>query len=136
MAINPNSKAGKCTNFGNCTLADARTTIEVPTGLDFVCTECHKPLLLAEVGGPSRNRTPLVVAAIVAVLLVAAGGAWYYQRSHATPPIASPTTPPAVVAAPPVVPPAAQAAPVPESPAPSGHCSPEDARRGLCTPVR
>lgn len=38
------SKSGKCSNFGNCSLADSRATVEVPSGLDFVCTECGKPV--------------------------------------------------------------------------------------------
>ena len=44
------NKSGKCSNFGNCSLADARTAIEVPSGVDFVCTECGKPLLLIDAG--------------------------------------------------------------------------------------
>ena len=67
-------KAGKCSNFGNCSLADARTTIEVPNGQDFVCTECGKPLLLMDAGPQGGgNSKALAVGALLLVLLLAAG---------------------------------------------------------------
>ena len=68
-------RSGICSNFGNCSIADARTTVEVPSGLDFVCTECSKPLLLAGSNDEGRNsKTPLVVGAL---LLLVMGAAWF-----------------------------------------------------------
>jgi TRAP-type uncharacterized transport system substrate-binding protein len=60
------SKSGKCSNFGNCATADARATVEVPGGLDFVCNECGKPLLLSDTGPQSGGSKTLARAGTVA----------------------------------------------------------------------
>jgi phosphate transport system substrate-binding protein len=71
-------KSGKCSNFGNCSIADSRSPVDVPTGLDFVCHECGKPLLLRGTeGGGSRSNAGLIVAALVVLLLGAAGVSWF-----------------------------------------------------------
>ena len=103
-------KAGKCSNFGNCSLADARTTIEVPNGQDFVCTECTKPLLLMDAGPQGGgNSKALAVGALLLVLLLAAGGiAWLLMSGKKTPEPA----PPVAIEQP-------QAAPVPQAPRPN-----------------
>ncbi len=130
-------KAGKCSNFGNCSLADARTTIEVPNGQDFVCTECTKPLLLMDdtpQGG--ANSKALAVGMLLLVLLLAAGGiAWSLMSGkkapEPAPPVAieQPQAPPAIQT--PQVPQAPKAEPAAQPPV-SGNCSASDERVGLC----
>ena len=124
-------KAGKCSNFGNCSLADARTTIEVPNGQDFVCTECGKPLLLMDAGPQGGgNSTALAVGALLLVLLLAASGiAWSLMSGKKTPEPAPPVTIEQPQAAP--VPPAPKAEPAAQPPV-SGNCSVSDERVGLC----
>ena len=124
-------KAGKCSNFGNCSLADARTTIEVPNGQDFVCTECGKPLLLMDAGlQGGGNSKALAVGALLLVLLLAASGiAWSLMSGKKTPEPAPPVTIEQPQAAP--VPPAPKAEPAAQPPV-SGNCSVSDERVGLC----
>ena len=124
-------KAGKCSNFGNCSLADARTTIEVPNGQDFVCTECGKPLLLMDAGPQGGgNSKALAVGALLLVLLLAASGiAWSLMSGKKTPEPAPPVTIEQPQAAP--VPPAPKAEPAAQPPV-SGNCSVSDERVGLC----
>ncbi|WP_029525708.1 hypothetical protein [Polaromonas glacialis] len=119
-------KSGKCSNFGNCSLADARTTVDVPNGQDFVCTECGKPLLLMDAGPQAGgNSKALAVGALLLVLLLAAGGIGWSLMKKA--PASEPAPPVAVEQpqAPPKVEPAAQ-------PPVSGNCSEADERVGLC----
>ena len=129
-------KSGKCSNFGNCSIADARTTVETPTGMDFVCTECGKTLLLTESGGRSGNSKALVVGLLLLVLLMAAGGiAWSLFSAKKNPEI---VVLPAVKAAPPPVAETPRNLPQTEAPASpparplSGTCSDADEKVGLC----
>lgn len=131
-------KSGKCSNFGNCSLADARTTIEVPSGQDFVCTECGKPLLLTDPGPQGGNSKALAVGVLLLVLvLVLAGGgiAWSLLSGKKSPE----PTPPAAVVTPPVTaeaptnPPQAEPA---AKPPVTGNCSEADERAGLCRIAR
>ncbi len=106
------AKTGKCSNFGNCSVADGRSTVEVASGMDFVCTECGKPLLLT--GGASdagKSRLPIyIMAGLVLATLVAGGVAWFKPDK---------TPPPAANVA--VAPPAAT---LPAPPPPPGAGSP------------
>ena len=119
-------KSGKCSNFGNCSLADARTTIGVPSGQDFVCTKCSKPLLQMDVGPQTGGNTKaLAVGALLLVLLLAAGGiGWSLMKKVQAP---EPTQPVAVEQ-PQAVP---KSEPVAQ-PQVSGNCSQADERVGLC----
>jgi phosphate transport system substrate-binding protein len=70
------TKTGKCSNFGNCSLADSRSPVEVPGGQDFVCTECGKSLVLSAGGddkGPGARRMVLLIGG---ALLVGGGVLW------------------------------------------------------------
>ncbi len=131
--MSSSGKSGKCSNFGNCSLADARTTVQVPTGMDFVCTECGKPLLMTDMGdssGGGGNKMALIGAGVAALVLTA-GGAWFFLgRSKPAPP--SPPPPPPVLAPAPASAPAPVAAPTPPAPPITGHCSDADAKAGLC----
>lgn len=138
-------KSGKCSNFGNCSLADARTPIEVPSGLDFVCSECGKPLLLTDTGGAAAgNSKALAVGALLLVLVLAAGGLGWSLLAGKKAPEPAPTQAPAAVVAPSAAESAAaavaaaKAATKAQVPAPpvSGHCSEADERAGLCRLAR
>lgn len=120
-------KSGKCSNFGNCSLADARTTVDVPGGQDFVCTECGKPLLLMDAGPQAGgNSKALAVGALLLVLLLAAGGiGWSLMSGKKAPEPAPPVAVEQPQAPPPKVEPVAQ-------PPVSGNCSEADERVGLC----
>ncbi len=127
-------KSGKCSNFGNCSLADARTAIAVSTGQDFVCTECGKPLLLTDAGPQAGGSAKaLTMGAMVLALLLAIGMGWWLMSGKKAPEppapavvIEQPQAPPQ----PPQPPPRAEA---PASPVPvTGDCSQADASAGLC----
>ena len=121
-------KSGKCSNFGNCSLADARTPIEVPNGMDFVCTECGKALLLTDPGPQGAgNSRALAVGALLLVLLLAAGGIGWSLMSGKKAPAPEPAPPVAIEQpqTPSKVEPAAQ-------PPVTGNCSDADERVGLC----
>ena len=38
------TRKGKCTNFGNCPIADSKEILQIPLGVDMVCTECKRQL--------------------------------------------------------------------------------------------
>jgi len=125
------SRLGKCSNFGNCTLADARKTIEVSSGNDFVCSECGKPLLPIDGNGkPAGGRAGMIVAA-VAGALVLAGAAWFFTRERAAPPPPPPPPPAPAVVAPPALP-SPPAVTAPSTVPVTGDCSTADERAGLC----
>lgn len=128
------AKSGKCSNFGNCSIADARTTVVVPSGLDFVCNECGKPLLLMDAGTKGGNSKALALGIVLLVLLLAGGGiAWSLLADKKSPEPA----PSAALITPPV---AAETSKMPtaEQPAPpiTGNCSEADERAGLCRLAR
>ncbi|HQC79560.1 MAG TPA: hypothetical protein PLS67_03430 [Accumulibacter sp.] len=114
-------KSGKCSNFGNCSLADARSMIEVPGGQDFVCTECNKPLLLTDSGPGPGNKKTLVVGALLVLLLLAAVSIGWPLIAGKKPASPGPEPEPPAVAKP--------AIPVPPT---TGNCSEADERVGLC----
>ena len=121
-------KSGKCSNFGNCSLADARTPIEVPGGQDFVCTECNKPLLLTDTGSPGGgNAKALTIGALLLMVLLAGGIGWSLMSGKKTAaPTPTPEPTPAVVIE-------QHQAPAPASSVPiTGDCSQADASAGLC----
>ena len=131
----PGSKAGKCSNFGNCSVADARKTVEVPNGMDFVCSECQKPLLLTETEVKAGLSKPLFIAVLLVVLLIAGAVAWFLLKGKKSPDEAPPAPAQTVApqpAAPPVIIPQTQAPPQ----SPTGHCSEADEKAGLCKIAR
>ena len=119
-------KSGKCSNFGNCSIADARTPVEVPGGLDFVCNECGKPLLLIDSGTKGGNSKALAVGALLLILVLAGGGiAWSLMAGKKSPETMATEKP---KNNPPAESPSAKPA--------SGTCSDADERVGLCRAVR
>ncbi len=134
-------KSGKCSNFGNCSLADARVTIDVPTGLDFVCNECGKPLLQTDGGGAQAggSKALLIGLGLAALLLVGGGGAWLLGKktpevvsAPAPAPAATAVAPSAAEAAAAAVAAARAAATARERVPITGSCSNADERAGLC----
>jgi hypothetical protein len=97
-------------------MADARTNQDVLAGMDFVCAECGKPLLLLGAPEPAGNKRAVIVVAVVLLVLLLAGGAvaWSLSKSKPTGGIAEEA--PAPLAQPPE----------------SGTCSDADAKVGLC----
>jgi len=73
------AKTGNCSNFGNCSVADGRTKVEVASGMDFVCTECSKPLLLTAARGDAgkSNLAIFIMVGLVLAALVAGGFVWF-----------------------------------------------------------
>lgn len=127
-------KSGKCSNFGNCSLADARTLIVVSSGQDFVCTECGKPLLLTDAGAQAGSGAKaLTMGVILLALLLAVGIGWWLmsgkKASELTPELTSPGV---AIEQPQAAPQSApKAEPVPPMPV-TGDCSQADASAGLC----
>jgi hypothetical protein len=139
------NKSGKCSNFGNCSLADARTAIEVPSGVDFVCTECGKPLLLTDAGGKDGGNSKALImgVSLLVVVLAIAGIGWSLLTRSKTPPPAppaavAPSAADSAAAAVSAAVSATKAAAKTQVPPPSasGHCSEADERAGLCRVAR
>jgi hypothetical protein len=141
MAI-MNSRLGKCVNFGNCSIADARATVEVAKGSDFVCTGCGKPLLPIDSGeavGGWKTRGVGVLIAVLAVVGAAAVGAliaalavpevaaWFQRlRPGAVASRVAVDPPPPVTVAVPQDKPKRPDVPV------TGDCSEADQQAGIC----
>ena len=127
-------KSGKCSNFGNCSLADARKTVEVPAGLDFVCTECGKSLLLTDSGTAGGSSKVLVMGALLIALLAASGIAWSLFAGKKTATVPDAPVPQVVVPSPVAQPQIKLEAKPDDTPQPplSGNCSDADAKAGLC----
>lgn len=60
-------RQGRCTNFGNCGVADRREIVTAPPGQDLICPECRRALSEIEAG--SRGPSPLWVVAFLVLLL-------------------------------------------------------------------
>ncbi len=67
-------RVGRCVNFGNCTTANQKQTIVMPSGLELKCPECGRGLVEVT----QSNKSSAGVAAIfgIALLLLAAAG-WF-----------------------------------------------------------
>lgn len=63
------TRQGRCTNFGNCEVANQQKIVPVPQGADFVCPECGRELTEIRVAAVGGNNTP-VFAGLGTVLLL------------------------------------------------------------------
>ncbi|WP_295577716.1 SUMF1/EgtB/PvdO family nonheme iron enzyme [uncultured Lamprocystis sp.] len=92
-------RTGKCTNFGNCTLADTGADVSIPEGAAPVCTECGRGLMVSQ---PGKDRSKLIGGVIALVVLAAIAVAamtflWDYLMPAAAPEppaVAEPMEPP------------------------------------------
>lgn len=92
---------GKCTNFGNCSIADSKTLVQEQTGKGFVCTECNRPLVSVKgesSGGGNAKTLGLIVGVVLLLSLLGAGGYWLIKK------ISPADTEPAVATAAPAAP--------------------------------
>jgi hypothetical protein len=89
-------RIGKCINFGLCSQADGRETIQVAGGGDFSCPECGKPLTETTdaAGSSGRNAAGGKKAAVIAGLglLLIAGSAYKFLSPADTSPKKTDTT--------------------------------------------
>ena len=67
-------RIGRCVNFGNCTTANQKQTLTMPSGLELKCPECGRSLV--EVTQASKSNAGVVAVFGVALGLVAAAG-WF-----------------------------------------------------------
>lgn len=67
-------RVGKCTNFGNCSVADSSQIVQVPDGSDTICPECKRALTLTAL--KQRSSTPYLLFAVFVGLLL--GGIAYF----------------------------------------------------------
>lgn len=65
------TRQGRCTNFGNCEVANQQKIVPVPQGADFVCQECGRDLTQIGTASP-RNNNALFGSVFVVILLLAA----------------------------------------------------------------
>ena len=121
MSHSPALSRGKCSNFGNCSVADSYQAIDVMAGTDTVCTECGKPLMMLSdapsTGVSAAPRRMGMVVALVLLLGLALAGGWVWMGRTSPPAAVAPATPVAEPATPAVL---------------TGHCSDADAQAGLC----
>ena len=68
-------RIGRCTNFGNCTIADSGKPVDIPDGSDFVCPECKRQLTRVE---EKRSQSPAPILVVLLALLLIGGSAWYW----------------------------------------------------------
>lgn len=76
-------KKGICKNVFNCTKADSNEVQEVDEFQDFICSECHQPLVETGANGKGGKDTPKgspvkKILAIGVPVLIVTGGATYF----------------------------------------------------------
>ena len=69
--------SGQCSNFGNCLIADARKTVEVPSGQDLVRPECGRALILTS-QARTQSAPAFVVLGVVTIVVLLFGAGVYY----------------------------------------------------------
>lgn len=61
---------GKCNNYNNCDIADARESVEIDDSEDFVCPECKKKLQKGGGTGKKPNFMPMIIGGLVLLLVI------------------------------------------------------------------
>lgn len=120
--------SGKCSNFGNCSLADTHVAIEVPSGLDFICHECSKPLLPKD--SAAKVGKSKILAITLALLLTGGGAAWFFSNTRAAAPEPAAEAPLRATEPEKFIPAQQPAGTL------TGTCSSADERSGLCRIAR
>ncbi len=79
------SRKGKCTNFGNCDIADTRQITQVPEGSELVCSTCGHSLteIRGERAGSTIKPAYLALAGLGVVVIVFAAW-WLFVRAPAS----------------------------------------------------
>lgn len=78
---------GKCTNFGNCSIADGGQAAEVPEAANFVCPECGRQLIETSRDMTSGNLMKIGgVLGLVAMIIIAAFYFWPKPLPTPSPP--------------------------------------------------
>ncbi len=91
------ARRGLCPNYGNCpTRADTRELIEIPEGKEFVCPDCHTPLVPEEEARrrPRKQGKGVVALLLLFLLLLAIGAGLWMSRRQQPPPALAPLVQP------------------------------------------
>src|SRR5262245_7748377 len=91
---------GKCTNIGNCDKADRKDLITVADGLDLVCPDCGKPLMVTGSGGGGSG-VGKIIAAVVGILVLLAWFLWPHTKQATQPSQSTAPTAPSTLVPPP-----------------------------------
>src|ERR1041385_6430820 len=67
---------GKCTNIGNCDKADKKELITIPNGLDFVCPERSKPLMVTKSSSGSVGDVRKIAAVVLGLVIILGWFLW------------------------------------------------------------
>ena len=49
------TRIARCTNFGRCSIADWKHSVQIPQGSDLICPECRQLLLAVAVASQCNN---------------------------------------------------------------------------------
>ncbi len=63
------TRKGKCTNFGNCPVADSKQIVQIPDGADMVCTECGHQL--SEIAQEKKLPIKPIIGAVAGLVVIA-----------------------------------------------------------------
>ncbi len=82
-------RRGRCTNFGNCPVADSKQIVSVPDGADLVCPDCARQL--SEIAPEKKLPVVPIVGALGCLALIAliAIPLWLWFRSKPGAPVLS-----------------------------------------------
>jgi NitT/TauT family transport system substrate-binding protein len=75
-------RKGKCTNFGNCPVADSKQIVQIPEGADIICPDCGRQL--SEIA-PERNLPLKSIIGVLAGLAIIGIGLWLWLGSKSGP---------------------------------------------------
>jgi phosphate transport system substrate-binding protein len=82
-------RKGKCTNFGNCTVADTRQVVSVSGGNDLLCPDCGRQLTEVATAKPASLAAVPVMILVGLLLLIGIAVAYWMMRSKSS---SEPTT--------------------------------------------
>src|SRR5438552_13665527 len=75
-------RTGRCVNFGNCTTANQKQTIIMPSGLELKCPECGRSLV--EIQQTNRSGAGIAAVFVMALALLGAAG-WFLWNNLRSP---------------------------------------------------
>jgi phosphate transport system substrate-binding protein len=83
---------GKCSNIGNCNIADQKKEVEILDGQDFNCSECGNslyPVASGGIEGSSSNTLKKRLLIGIPLLLILISGLWWCNKPSDKPLILS-----------------------------------------------